>query len=238
MLFCRIVMGLLYGFYNFFLYFPLTAFANTLLLTHGLNVCKEALKQYRESFTRAFCNKEADSYNNDSQEQPPLDLESLLSQGESLLGLLNGMESAQGKLAFDECACSLLFAIFGSYMTLALAFFIVKASTKFALVFFGTNLSTTLAYTYRMYYIVCHGQMIEDNIAELVKVVRSKCSEYVGIASPKEVARMSALKETLVEFGGIEPRKMFRLNRSMMLSVVSVVVTYLIVLLQFKAGDE
>ncbi len=231
-------MSLLYGWYNFFLYFPLTALANALLLTHGLNLCNEVLVNYRKSVARAFRSKEADSYSNNAQEQPPLDLESLLGQGECLLGLMNGMENAQGKLAFDECACSLLFAIFGSYMTLALGFYINKASIKFAVVFFGANLSTTLAYTYRMYYVVYHGQIIEDNVAELVKVIRAKCSENVDVISPKQIARMTALKDTLIEFGGIEPRKMFKLNRSMMLSVLSVVVTYLIVLLQFKAGDS
>ena len=59
----------------------------------------------------------------------------------------------------------------------------------------------------------------------------------VEAISYKEYCQLADLKERFVEIGGIRPRNVFRLNKSMVLSAATTIFTYIIVLLQFKVSS-
>ncbi len=242
---------MLFALYAFVLFFPLTSFTSILLLTHGLSVVKVILARYCDDFSCACLHSTAQKsgggertdnnvVNRVPQVPEPLRraITQLLLEGEHIVSLLEGMEGAQGKLAFDECAVSLVIGIFGGYLTLSVAFIVGKAHLRFIISFFFANFFTTVAYGYRLVYTAAHGQDIEDEIAGTIQMLRSKIAEYAEVLGSKQLAQLQAMKENFEDFRGLEPRKMFRLNGSMLLSILSAIITYLIVLLQFKTGDD
>ena len=90
---------------------------------------------------------------------------------------------------------------------------------------------------YRLYFTVSHGQMIEDGVEDVVKALRHVLVRYSRDLDQEQRDRVTMLKENFEHTRGISPRKVFNLNLSMMLSSLSTLMTYLIILMQFKAGD-
>ncbi len=65
--------------------------------------------------------------------------------------------------AFDECAASLLFGIFGTYLTFSTLLTLGNSEKAHPVVYWllGSDLGITIIYFYRFFYCVSHGQRLQ-----------------------------------------------------------------------------
>ncbi len=83
-----------------------------------------------------------------------------------------------------------------------------------------------------------HGQALEDAVSAAAAALREGALELrASDLSPAEAVAVSALRGRLADFAGIRPCNAYRLNTSMTLSAVATLLTYVVVLLQFKSSE-
>ena len=82
------------------------------------------------------------------------------------------------------------------------------------------------------------GQAIEDEIEEVIKAIRDKLEESYCHLNNAEHFQLDTLKERFGDYKVFRPARTFSLNNSMSLSAMGALTTYLIVLVQFKTGEQ
>ena len=238
----------------FFLYlfgfFSIITFTSVLLVTQGLNAVAMAVHAVGVNLLTSVVTVQKrtspkkktsvpELMLKEEEEREPYTLDEMLLRCEEALAMIEATEGSYGSIAFDECAVTLFNSIMSLYWFLTcLIALAANGTNNFILSNTICNFMLCVVSIYRLYYTVSHGQNIEDEIATVVKILRFKIVKHSSELSPSQHERMTTLKENLQDKRGISPKKTFNLNLSMMLSALSTLMTYLIVLMQFKAGDE
>ena len=164
---------------------------------------------------------------------------SILSKGNNILLLLAAANGSYGKLALDECAISMGLGVVSLYWLCILMINLTKHGLNVLVITaLVANLLVFGVSFYRLCFTVSHGQAIEDEVSDVVNVLRDKLADDYEFLTPEQRFKLTLLKEKFQDARGISPRKIFWLNHAMILTACSTLLTYLIVLIQFKAAES
>ncbi len=208
----------------------------SVLVTQGLATCACLLHQYIELLS-SLTPDGGQVSTTAPQRQESSALRQVLKKGEAILHLLESANESFGTLIFNECALSLVLSTLSSYVALSATMDILVAPNKMCASFMlASQVMIAVLSSYRIYFIIMRGQGVTDEIASVVKALRTlSLQEHIN---DNESRRVSTLKEEFTEFGSMKPEKMYSLNAPVALSALSAVITYLVVLLQFKTGQS
>ncbi len=161
-------------------------------------------------------------------------LNGALDQGNKNLCLLREANTGYGCLIFDEFALLLTACTLSSYVALSVVTDIAQSSQTLGGIFLLS--SETLIASSLLYFALICGEAVKEKTANVVKALRSLSLHASRTLS--DVAMIDLTKYQFKAFEGIKPLKLVDLDVTVTMSALSAVLTNLIVLLQFKAGES
>jgi len=95
----------------------------------------------------------------------------------------------------------------------------------------------SILYFYRFYYAATHGQALEDAVGRMNASLRDNGALLASHTLRRQRVSLLALREKFSAVVPVRPRQAFNLNMGMTISAAGMIVTYIIVLIQFKGSD-
>ena len=222
------------------LYTPLPAWSNMLYIGHGLQSTLKAIQTFQRSIEALAIDSSKPSSNDKKAKiSSPTNFIEVLAVGQNVCKFFHTINSSFGALIFEECAITLFVMITGAYT--GLSNLIVLAGQEeisgFILCFF---LQGTMVFTlsgYRLLFTVNFGEDIQVEIAKTKNMLRQQMLAYHDELDEKTRFRCAMIQEKLDRFQCLKPKKIFCLNKAMMLGAASTLATYLVIMMQFKTGE-
>lgn len=141
-----------------------------------------------------------------------------------------------GRLVFDECAFGVFFGAIGFF--LAVTPVNLSRNSLFWLKLKPACLIVGISHTVRFCLLVSFGQKIEGHVAQLRHNLRKYLVNNYKTIAEETRFNLEMLMERFQETTGIKTWDSFPLNYSSALSLTGSILTYFIVLLQFKISDN
>ena len=231
----------------FVLYTPLPCWSVMIFIGHGLLSTLRAIKKFQHGVSNIGHDDDSDLFEFLRYEVKPGEKKSIrtdflhmLKTGDNVVNFLKSINSSFGSLIFDECAMSLFVMITGGYTglsTLSLIMGREQGPSPFLLCYCSQGMMVFALSFYRLFYSVTMGEDIQRDIARTVDMLRQQLLRHHDELDEQMRFRCAMLQEKFERFHCIRPRKMFRLNRAMVLGSASTLATYLVIMMQFRAGD-
>ena len=217
--------------------FSLSQLTSVLLITQGLNAIARLIRAFGHRIDNITI-KRPSTGTVQADKSERLFISDIIKQGERILNVLDLGNSCYGQLVYYECGLTLFLSIMALYWILSC---IISATiVGFSEFYMSSGLGSSIIFIvsmYRLAFVVRHVQHIQEEIDNVVKVTRSKLGQHYGDMTGEERFGLMMMKENFEDSTGISPQKTFTLNHAMVLSALSTLLTYLIVLMQFKSSD-
>jgi hypothetical protein len=163
-------------------------------------------------------------------------LTQLLDDGATIFKLCEQADELLGPITITLYFIHLTLSACGLFFGTSLAEGLMK--TNYLLITYGT--SNFLLSICSMQYLWClmhKGQRMCDSFARVKKSLQDLSIAKANILKAKEKAQMDVLMERYSKNSPMQPMGVFNLNRASGTSISGLILTYIIVLLQFKSGE-
>jgi hypothetical protein len=222
----------------------------TLIIYYGLEGIKHRTGQFNEYI---ICNTRCGATNSDKalyqrKESPPNNIKpvviEILQVGKIILKVAENSESGMGPAILEECITTFILLIIGLYTSTNIAFISFQAPVSYTVFWISYALPcfvlALLAFL-RFKTLVDLGHETETELRKVKANLRKFVMYWVNSATslnPVDQQSLLVLGDEFLENSTIKPCGYFSLNREMASSAVGILLTYFIVLLQFKISES
>ena len=168
-------------------------------------------------------------------------LDSLISRGLSLSELSMMANNMFGKIFFMEYAVNLLYATFGAYFSTSIIYVYdseLGRINQLILILSMFNIAQAVFSTYRVHLMQNQGQKMCDQFYAIKKNLEDVCVTSSKNLDSEDAKKLDVLISRFAETSPIRPCGVFDMNAANFVSIGGIILTYLVVLLQFKFSAE
>lgn len=169
-------------------------------------------------------------------------LKTMISRGFSLYDLAKKANSAFGGIILTEYAVTLFYATFGIYFsTIIINIYDNKMGrlNQLVLILSIMNITLVVFSIYRVYLMQDKGQKLCDHFSAIKENLEDISMHFANKLEDEEARQLDVLISRFSSTDPpIRPCDVFNMNTTSFVSIGGIILTYLIVLLQFKVGAD